>query len=57
MLKEKMDTFCDRIRKIASNERPALACVLAQMESVNDNSKTAWNNKYPDYHDCSWPTR
>lgn len=49
-----MFNFYDRMKIIASNERPALACVLAQMESVNDNSKTAWNNKYPDYHNCIW---
>ncbi|MEK6646751.1 MAG: hypothetical protein AABY84_08785 [Candidatus Firestonebacteria bacterium] len=49
-----MNNLCDRIREIASSERPALACVLACLESVDDNSKTAWENKYCDYHDCFW---
>lgn len=39
------------IDPVISQERPALAFILKQAGTVNDDS-LAWSNKYCDYKDC-----
>jgi len=58
---EKMEKFEKDLANSEANidlvvprERPALAFILKQTGTVNDDSLTAWSNKYCDYKDCTF---